>query len=182
MAREMNLQIDLEGFEAAMEKQRSQARASWKGAEKAKDKISPVYQELLTKAPTVFVGYDTLEADGLVTAVLENEIVLDQTPFYAESGGQVGDRGTLYSRTTGEKVADVESCYKPVPGLHVHRVKLHAPVKVGDILTAKVDGTLRSATMRNHTSTHLLQAALQQVLGSHVKQAGSVVEPFAPAL
>jgi alanyl-tRNA synthetase len=177
MAREMNLQIDLEGFEAAMEKQRSQARASWKGAEKAKDKISPVYQELLTKAPTVFVGYDTLEADGLVTAVLENEIVLDQTPFYAESGGQVGDRGTLYSRTTGEKVADVESCYKPLPGLHVHRVKLHAPVKVGDILTAKVDGTLRSATMRNHTSTHLLQAALQRVLGSHVKQAGSVVEP-----
>jgi alanyl-tRNA synthetase len=175
MARELGLAIDQAGFEAAMEAQRTRARASWKGAEKAQ--VSPVYQELLAKGQTVFVGYDHLEADATVIGVLDGEVVLDQTPFYAESGGQVGDRGALYSKETGEKIADVLTTYRPVPGLHVHKVRLHAPLQAGEIVTARVDAEARAATMRNHTSTHLLQAALQRVLGGHVKQAGSVVEP-----
>ncbi|MDX2179766.1 MAG: alanine--tRNA ligase [Bryobacteraceae bacterium] len=175
MAREEGLAIDLDGFQTAMEAQRTRARASWKGAEKSA--VNPVYAEWLAKGATAFVGYDTLEADGLVVGVLDNEIVLDQTPFYAESGGQVGDTGALYSRATGEKVAEVIGCYKPVPGLHVHKIKPLAPIAVGDILTARVEAESREATRRNHTSTHLLQAALQRVLGKHVKQAGSVVEP-----
>jgi alanyl-tRNA synthetase len=175
MAREVGLTIDQQGFEAAMESQRTRARASWKGAEKAQ--VSPVYQDLLAKGQTVFVGYDHLEADATVVGVLDGEIVLDQTPFYAESGGQVGDRGALYSKETGEKLADVVTTYRPIPGLHAHKVKLLAPIATGQIVTARVDAAARAATMRNHTSTHLLQAALQRVLGGHVKQAGSVVDP-----
>jgi alanyl-tRNA synthetase len=175
MARELGLTIDMAGFNEAMELQRSRARASWKGAEKAQ--VAPVYQELLAKGKTQFVGYDSLSAEGTVVAVLDGEIVLDRTPFYAESGGQVGDTGLLYSQATGEKVADVVGTYAPVPGLIVHKVKSAGEVKVGDVLRAEVDPSLRAATRRNHTSTHLLQAALQTVLGKHVKQAGSVVEP-----
>ncbi len=175
MAREMNLAIDMEGFEAAMESQRSRARASWKGAEKSQ--VNPVYQELAAQGQTVFVGYDQLEADGIVKGVLEDELILDQTPFYAESGGQVGDKGEIFSKETGAKVADVLSVFKPVPGLFVHKVKFLAPAKTGDIVSCRVDQDARTSTMRNHTATHLLQAALQRVLGNHVKQAGSVVEP-----
>jgi alanyl-tRNA synthetase len=105
------------------------------------------------------------------------ELVLDQTPFYAETGGQVGDRGALYSADTGEKVATVETVYPGVPGLSVHRIVSTGPIRVGDQVRAHVDDPLRLSTMRNHTATHLLHAALRQVLGTHVKQAGSVVEP-----
>ena len=104
------------------------------------------------------------------------ELVFDQTPFYAETGGQVGDHGSLYSRA-GEKVADVETAFPGVPGLTVHRIVAHAPIAVGDALRAEVAVPLRDATRRNHTATHLLHASLRQVLGTHVKQAGSVVEP-----
>jgi alanyl-tRNA synthetase len=175
MARELGLTIDQAGFEAAMESQRKRARASWKGAEKAQ--APPVYQELLAKGQTVFVGYERLEADATVIAALDGEVVLDQTPFYAESGGQVGDRGALYSKETGEKLADVLTTYRPVPGLYAHKVRLHAPIEPGRIVAARVDAEARAAAMRNHTATHLLQAALQRVLGKHVKQAGSVVDP-----
>jgi alanyl-tRNA synthetase len=106
---------------------------------------------------------------------VQAEIVFDQTPFYAEAGGQVGDRGALYSAS--EKVADVETAFPGVPGLTVHRVRTHKPVNVGDVLRAEVAAPLRDATRRNHTATHLLHASLRQVLGTHVKQAGSVVEP-----
>ena len=175
MARELSLTIDMDGFNEAMEAQRTRARASWKGAEKGT--VNPVHAAWAAKGMTAFVGYDTLEADALVVGLGEGELVLDQTPFYAESGGQVGDRGALYSKETGEKVAEVTGCSKPVPGLFVHKVTVLGPLKEGDIVTARVDGELRAATMRNHTSTHLLQAALQRVLGKHVKQAGSVVDP-----
>ena len=109
-------------------------------------------------------------------AGVKAEVVLDQTPFYAESGGQVGDRGALYS-AAGELVADVETAFPGVPGLTVHRVVTRAPIAVGDVLRGEVAAPLRDATRRNHTATHLLHAALRQVLGTHVKQAGSVVEP-----
>ncbi|MBI3934008.1 MAG: alanine--tRNA ligase [Acidobacteria bacterium] len=103
-------------------------------------------------------------------------VVLDHTPFYAEAGGQVGDRGVLRSEESQEVVATVEDTFYPVSGLIAHRVSTKASLKVGDRLTAVVDAERREATKRNHTATHLLHAALRQVLGTHVKQAGSVVE------
>ncbi len=176
MAREFGLAIDVEGFDKQMDRQREQARASWKGADKTQ--VDPVYKELHSAHATEFLGYDTLAAEGAVLALpKEDELVLDRTPFYAESGGQVGDRGALYSSSTGEKVADVLSAYAPVKGLTVHRIKKLADIQPDDKLKAEVDPTSRFPTMRNHTATHLLQAALRRVLGPHVKQAGSVVDP-----
>ena len=171
MARELGITIDAEGFAAEMEKQRTRARASWKGADKAQ--VNPVYQAL---PKTEFLGREMLEAPAKVTAVLHGEIALDRTPFYAEAGGQVGDKGVLVSES-GETLAVVESAYAPAPGKTVHKVKLVSPVKEGDIVIARVDPESRHSTMRNHTGTHLLHAALRTVLGTHVKQAGSVVEP-----
>jgi len=188
MAREYGLSIDTEGFTAEMEKQRSRARASWKGGEKAA--IAPVYQELISEGRTTFLGYDTLEATGRITRLIvgqkpvesigpgeKAEVVLDRTPFYAEQGGQVGDKGALYNAATGDKLAAVEDTYAPVPGLIVHRIVSLWPMHLGDEIRALVNEDLRRATMRNHTATHLLHAALRSVLGTHVKQAGSVVEP-----
>ena len=187
MAREYGLAVDAEGFDTEMQKQRERARASWKGAERAA--IAPVYQELLAEGRTKFLGYETLEGVGRVRGIVAGqrtvegiaqgeraEMVLDQTPFYAESGGQVGDQGALYS-AAGEKLAEVEDTYAPVPGLAVHMVLAVAPIQRGDEVRAQVAEELRRATMRNHTATHLLHAALRTVLGKHVKQAGSVVEP-----
>jgi alanyl-tRNA synthetase len=187
MARDRGLAIDREGFDREMERQRERARASWKGAEKGS--VPPAYQELAAEGRTKFLGYDELAATSRVKGLVVErelrdeigpgvtaELVLDQTPFYAETGGQVGDRGSLFA-LTGEKVADVETAYPALPGLTVHRIVSHAPIHVGDELRAEVAVPLRLSTMRNHTATHLLHAALRQVLGPHVKQAGSVVEP-----
>ena len=187
MAREKGLTLDREAFESEMEQQRVRARASWKGAEKGA--VVPAYQALLERGRTKFLGYSELDATSRVAGLIVDklpvdrvaagakaELVLDQTPFYAESGGQVGDRGALYL-ATGEKAADVESVFPGVPGLTVHRIVAHAPIAVGDTLRAEVAVPLRDATRRNHTATHLLHASLRQVLGTHVKQAGSVVDP-----
>jgi len=175
MARERGLSIDHDGFQTEMEKQRTRARASWKGADKTQ--VAPVYRDL---PATDFIGRDTLEAPVKVVRVIENdgktELVLDRTPFYAEAGGQVGDSGVLMF-PSGEKAAIVEDTYKPAPGATVHRIQVAAPIHEGDSLIAKVNGDLRASTMRNHTATHLLHAALRKVLGTHVKQAGSVVDP-----
>ncbi len=189
MAREFGLAIDMAGFEEAMQRQRERARASWKGAEKAQ--IAPVYQQIADSGATQFLGYDHLavkpcEVLALIVdqksvpevgAGAECEIVLDRTPFYAESGGQVGDNGWLRDAESGAVLAEVTSCYRPVPGLHVHRAKALGRLRAGSLVEAAVDEDARRATMRNHTGTHLLHAALRSVLGSHVKQAGSVVEP-----
>jgi alanyl-tRNA synthetase len=189
MARELGLAIDMDGFEQAMQRQRERARASWKGAEKAQ--IAPVYQQLVDAGATQFLGYEHLAVKPCeilalivgqtsfreVPAGAECEIVLDRTPFYAESGGQVGDTGRLLDPETGAVLADVASCFRPVPGLHVHKARALATLRVGAAVEAAVDEPARRATMRNHTGTHLLHAALRQVLGAHVKQAGSVVEP-----
>ncbi|MGB7722377.1 MAG: alanine--tRNA ligase-related protein, partial [Bryobacteraceae bacterium] len=184
MAREQGLALDRAGFEREMEQQRERARASWKGAEKGA--VVPAYQQLLERGRTKFLGYETTEADGSVIGLIVDqnlvervaagaraELVLDRTPFYAESGGQVGDQGEIHAASN--KVADVESVFYGVPGLIVHRIVARAPIAVGDSIVARV--TSRDATRRNHTATHLLHAALRQVLGTHVKQAGSVVEP-----
>jgi alanyl-tRNA synthetase len=185
MARELGLALDREGFEREMEQQRERARASWRGAEKGA--VVPAYQQLLARGRTKFLGYETTEAEANVIGLIVNqnpvervaagdrvEVVLDRTPFYAESGGQVGDQGELYA-AAANKAADVESVFYGVPGLVVHRVVARAPMALGDSIVARV--TLRDATRRNHTATHLLHAALRQVLGTHVKQAGSVVDP-----
>jgi alanyl-tRNA synthetase len=187
MAREHGLAIDRAGFEAEMEQQRERARASWKGAEKGA--VVPAYQKLLEQGRTKFLGYSDLEATSRIIGLIVNrelvdqvpaetkaEVVFDQTPFYAEAGGQVGDHGALYD-AAGEKAADVETAFPGVPGLTVHRVMTHAPLAVGETVRAEVAAPLRDATRRNHTATHLLHAALRQVLGTHVKQAGSVVDP-----
>src|SRR5579864_788748 len=172
MAAERGMGVDLIGFQMEMEKQRTRARASWKGAEKGQ--VKPEYQAL---PKTEFIGREALEAPATVVAVLDGEIALDRTPFYAEAGGQVGDTGALANPGTGETLAVVESAYSGAPGKTVHKVKMTGPVKPGDTVIARVDAHSRHATMRNHTGTHLLHAALRTVLGSHVKQAGSVVEP-----
>jgi alanyl-tRNA synthetase len=176
MARERSLSIDHAGFEAEMEKQRTRARASWKGADKTQ--IAPVYRDL---PPTEFIGRETLEAPVKVLRVLEHdgksELVLDRTPFYAEAGGQVGDSGVLVSTSTGDKVALVQDTYKPAPGAVVHKVEVLTPIHEGDQLIGQVATDTRNSTMRNHTATHLLHAALRKVLGPHVKQAGSIVDP-----
>jgi alanyl-tRNA synthetase len=113
----------------------------------------------------------------MVPSGIDAELVLDQTPFYAETGGQVGDHGFLFDAETGEKVATVLDTYPAVPGLTVHKVHTLANIALDDEVRAEVSVSERLATQRNHTATHLLHAALRTVLGPHVKQAGSVVEP-----
>ncbi len=188
MARERGFEIDREAFETEMKQQRERARASWKGADKGA--IAPAYQELLAQGRTKFLGYSQLDATSKAVGLLikqeivdkipagtDAELVLDQTPFYAETGGQVGDNGSLFNVSTGEKVATVLDTYPAVPGLTVHKIHTLANISVGDELRAEVTVSERLATERNHTATHLLHAALRTVLGPHVKQAGSVVEP-----
>jgi alanyl-tRNA synthetase len=174
------------------------------------DKNKPVYVALSRRADTkaIFKGYETTRiSDAKVVALVkdhseaqslnegdEGEIVLDQTPFYAESGGQVGDVGRLVSTAYGSRrvddpnppataggtdfIASVVDTYSPAQGLIVHKVKVEkGTLKVGDVVVAEVDVEKRDATRRNHTATHLMHAALREVLGTHVKQAGSVVAP-----
>jgi alanyl-tRNA synthetase len=154
----------------------------------AKSAINPVYQTLAGRSRSMFKGYETTRvSDARVVALIkgdeveslaegeEGEVVLDQTPFYAESGGQVGDVGTL---TKDEALAKVFDTYSPVQGLVVHKIRVERGVlNVGDVVAGEVDVEKRDATRRNHTATHLMHAALREVLGTHVKQAGSVVAP-----
>jgi alanyl-tRNA synthetase len=185
MAREFGLTIDRDAYATEMEKQRTRARASWRGADKGQ--IAEVYRDL----PTVeFIGRESLEAPVEVVALIVDgkesvsfveagaaEVVLARTPFYAEAGGQVGDTGLLLDGETREQVAAVEGGWKPTPGAMLQKIHVLKRIHIGDKLIGQVDRVLRGSTMRNHTATHLLHAALRQVLGTHVKQAGSVVEP-----
>jgi alanyl-tRNA synthetase len=184
--RDQGIVFDQEGFDRAMQEQRERARASWKGT--AKQTANLAYQQL---PKSDFEGYRQTRSDGCeVLAIIHNgqgaqelkrgeegEIILDHTPFYAESGGQVGDRGWLYSDDHNTVVAEVKGCYYPIQGVRAHQVLAKQPVRVGDKVDAVVDAEIRQATMRNHTATHLLQAGLREVLGKHVKQAGSMVAP-----
>jgi alanyl-tRNA synthetase len=179
--------VDWQGYRAEMSEQRERARASWKV--EAKGLPSPAYFELPGR--TVFDGYSQTESTGCkVLAIVrggvgvrqlepreEGEIVLDHTPFYAEAGGQVGDTGFLFTPASDHELAHVTNTCYPVGGLIAHRAVARDRLRVGDLVTAKVDVERRDATRRNHTATHLLHAALRKTLGTHVKQAGSLVAP-----
>jgi alanyl-tRNA synthetase len=185
-ARDAGIEFDRLGFEAARAEEQARARASWKGG--SQKSASPAFRDL---PKTNFEGYRQLRVDGAeVLAIVKDgqgvpaasagdavEIVLDRTSFYADSGGQMGDTGWLYSDDHNSVVADVSGCTKPVQGVFAHRAILRQPVKLGDKVDTVVDANFRNATRRNHTATHLLHAALREVLGTHVKQAGSLVEP-----
>jgi alanyl-tRNA synthetase len=184
--RDAGLIFDQAGFDLAMTEQRERARASWKGGA-GKATASPVFATL---PATVFEGYRQTESRGCeVLAIIrdgqgvdelrpgeQGEIVLDHTPFYAEAGGQVADKGWLYAADHNTLVADVSGVHYPVQGVRAHQVTARQPIVIGNRLDAVVDGELRRATMRHHTGTHLLHAALRNVLGTHVKQAGSLVD------
>ena len=186
IAAEQGIEIDEEGFHAEMTKQKERARA-----ERLKKNISGWSEDLfgaLDAEPTVFTGYETLSDTGVVVALSDEEnltdaiatdeeakdgvlVVLDKTPFYAEMGGQAADHGVLNSADCSLRVLDVKKTPK---GYYVHTCVLESGiVKVGDHLNAQVDKEYRMAIARNHTATHLLQAALREVLGDHVHQAGS---------
>ena len=174
-------------FDVALQ-ELQQTAATEKG--EAKAKANPVYGKLAERLEkSIFKGYETTRVDDSKVVALikgdeveslnegdEGEVVLDRTPFYAESGGQVGDAGVLIGPT--QAYALVNDTYSPAQGLIVHKVKVEkGSLKVGDVVSAEVDVEKRDATRRNHTATHLMHAALREVLGTHVKQAGSVVAP-----
>jgi alanyl-tRNA synthetase len=185
-ARDAGIDFDLTGFEEARAEEQARARASWKGG--AKQSASPIFREL---PKTIFEGYGKLRVEGAeVLAILKDgqgvkaagpgdavEVVLNATSFYADSGGQMGDHGWLYSDDHNSIVADVSGCTKPVQGVFAHKAVLRQTLALGDKVDTAVDAEFRAATRRNHTGTHLLHAALREVLGTHVKQAGSLVEP-----
>jgi alanyl-tRNA synthetase len=188
IAEDAGLTLDQAGYASAMQAHQAEARKSWKGAERGEE------AELLadideTSGSTNFLGYETFACEARVLAILsggkrvdaaakgeEATVVLDQTPFYAESGGQVGDTGEFEG--TGSSSFIVKNTLKTPNSLFLHRGKVAGgTLRVGDALTARVDTDRRMAIMRNHTVTHLLQAALRQVLGGHITQAGSYVGP-----
>ncbi|KMM77468.1 alanyl-tRNA synthetase [Xanthomonas sp. NCPPB 1128] len=185
IARERDLRVDEQGFETAMDEQRRRAREAGKfggGVQLPADLVA-------TLAPTVFLGYDSLQADGLrVVALLKDGrpvqsaqagdaviVLTDKTPFYAESGGQVGDLGILTAAGTRLTVTDTQKFAGQFHG-HVGTLE-EGSLKLGDVLAGQVDVERRSATILNHSATHLLHAALREVLGTHVQQKGSLVAP-----
>jgi alanyl-tRNA synthetase len=187
--RDAGLQLDEPGFDKAMQEQRNRARASWKGGHK--DVANPVYAKLAERfrtEPDFYFGTTAknrrIEAivtkDGAVNelpAGAEGEIILDRTVFYAESGGQVSDIGKLWDNEHTLQIADLHGAYYPVSGLIAHRVVAKEKLVVGDLVAGDADGARREHIKRNHTGTHLMHAALRNILGTHVKQAGSLVEP-----
>jgi len=180
------IRFDEEGFEHARAEEQARARASWKGG--AQKTASPAFRDL---PKTVFEGYRQLTSTNCeVLAIVkggvgvpaasagdEVEVVLDHTSFYGDSGGQVGDLGLFLSVDGNSTVAEIVGCVLPVQGVRAHKAILKQDLAVGDLVNTQVNGERRDAIKRNHTGTHLLHAALRQVLGTHVKQAGSAVHP-----
>ncbi len=179
--------LDMEGFNKAMQEQKEKAMASWKGS--GESQVAPVFNKALQKnGATVFKGYGNTHGEGKVVMLIKNnksvdsveegeecDLLVDQTPFYGESGGQVGDVGRAYN---DHAQLDILNTTKPLPDLIVHHAKVvQGKVKVSDPLTLEVDAVKRNDTALNHSATHLLHAALKEVLGGHVKQAGSLVAP-----
>ncbi|MGH6890515.1 MAG: alanine--tRNA ligase [Rhizomicrobium sp.] len=186
--RPRGIAVDTDGFNAAMARQRQEARKAWAGSgETGTDTLWFALRDEI--GATEFLGYDTEQAEGTIVAMLKDgawveraqagetvRILTNQTPFYAESGGQVGDAGAMFSPKGGEtRVIDTE---KKLGALHVHVVEIvRGSLGVGDVVELRVDGERRRATRANHSATHLLHAALKHVLGPHVSQKGSLVAP-----
>ncbi len=185
-ARDADIGLDMAGFERARAKEQARARTSWKGG--SQKTASPAFRDL---PKTVFEGYRQLNSTNCeVLAIVKNgvgvpaaaagdevEVVLDHTSFYGDSGGQIGDTGFFTSTDGNTTIAEIIGCVLPVQGVRAHKAILKQPLTVGDHVNTVVNGERRDAIRRNHTGTHLLHAALRQVLGTHVKQAGSSVEP-----
>jgi alanyl-tRNA synthetase len=180
--------VDRAGFDAAMAKQKAEARAAWAGSGEAA--TESLWFELREKVgATEFLGYDTESAEGIVTALVKGgkpvdqlnagdagQVMVNQTPFYGESGGQVGDTGAMFTKAGAEFA--IEDTLKKLGDVHVHVGKLNrGTLKVGDVVDLRVDGVRRTATRANHSATHLLHEALRRVLGPHVTQKGSLVAP-----
>ena len=187
IAAERQIEVDLEGFEVEMSAQRERARAAWKGGDPAE--TATVYRSILdANGLTEFVGYDLEVADGTLLAIVsdgeqvdradegqEVEVFLDKTPFYAESGGQVGDAGLMETETGTLIVTDTKHV---IQGLHGHRARVaDGHVAVGQPVRSAIDSPRREAIRKSHTGTHVLHWALRDVLGAHANQAGSLVEP-----
>ncbi|HVC48160.1 MAG TPA: alanine--tRNA ligase [Terracidiphilus sp.] len=185
-ARDAGVAFDHAGFEAARAEEQARARASWKGG--SQKTASPAFRDL---PKSIFEGYKQLTStNSQVLAIVKDgvgvpaaapgdqvEIVLDHTSFYGDSGGQIGDTGFFLASDGNSTVAEVLGCVLPVQGVRAHEALLRQSLAVGDTVNTVVDGPRRDAIRRNHTGTHLLHAALRQVLGTHVKQAGSLVAP-----
>jgi alanyl-tRNA synthetase len=180
--------VDIAGFNAAMQRQREEARKAWAGSGETSDEgVWFAIKEDV--GATEFLGYDTEEAEGVILAMLKDRervtsagagdtvrILANQTPFYAESGGQIGDQGAVFSRNGA--IGAVIDTEKKLGSVHVHVVRItQGEFKIGDTVDLKVDGERRRATRANHSATHLLHAALKHVLGPHVSQKGSLVAP-----
>jgi alanyl-tRNA synthetase len=189
VVRDAGLSLDSAGFESAMKEQRTRARASWKGAHK--EIANPIFAKLAETyktEPDFYYGAATRDCKieaivtksgsvNEITAGTEAEIVLDRTSIYSESGGQVADTGKFYDNSESMELADVTGAYYPVSRLIAHRVIAKDTLRVGDRVATVADGARREHIKRNHTATHLMHAALRNILGTHVKQAGSLVEP-----
>jgi alanyl-tRNA synthetase len=185
-ARDAGINFDHEGFERARAEEQARARASWKGG--AAKTASPAFRDL---PKTDFLGYSQWVANNAeVLAIVKDgvgvpaaksgdsvDVVLDKTSFYGDSGGQIGDTGRFTSPDGNLTVAEITGCVLPVQGVRAHKAILKQDLAIGDHVNTVVDGVRRNAIKRNHTGTHLLHAALRQVLGTHVKQAGSLVDP-----
>ena len=188
-ARDAGLTFDEPGFELAMNEQRKRARASWKGG--AKVAANPAYAKLaetFKTEPDFYFGTSTKDCriEAIITksgsidelkAGESGEIVLDRTVIYAESGGQVADTGAFYDNSESQLLAEVKSAYYPVAGLVAHKVVAKETLRVGDRVAVLADAERRARIIRNHTGTHLVHAALRNILGTHVKQSGSLNAP-----
>jgi alanyl-tRNA synthetase len=189
VTRDLGLGFDEAGFQTAMEEQRTKARASWKGTHK--EAANPAFAkiaETFKTEPGFYHG--TTDKDCRVEAIItkngavndlkageSGEVVLDRTSIYAESGGQIADTGAFYDNSESQVLAEVSGAYYPVAGLVAHRVTAKETLRVGDRLTVIADAERRNRVMRNHSGTHLVHAALRNILGPHVKQAGSLNAP-----
>jgi alanyl-tRNA synthetase len=187
IAKEHGLEIDSAGFEKEMEKQKKQSRLAWKGP--GEEELTPIYKEFVAGGLSViFTGYEKTTDTGRITAIIRNgglvdsinagengELITDTTPFYGESGGQVGDKGIINSDSGSANVLDT---VKPFFNLIVHHIVVKkGTLWVGDKVELSVDNRLRYGAKTHHTTTHMLHAVLRELLGSHVRQAGSLVAP-----
>jgi alanyl-tRNA synthetase len=191
LAAEYGVGVDREGFDRALAEQRARSRSGKKAQLSKQAETAALFGAIQARAgDTPFLGYETTAADGRVLAIVrdgmefdeltghgEAEVVLDRTSFYAEGGGQVGDRGVLREPGGGSELFTVADTQRPVGGLVVHRGTLHGRLRVGETVDAVVDAERRAHTMRNHTGTHLLHRALRNVVGERARQAGSLVTP-----